>query len=241
MTISSVVALALIAGPRRGPRSGRARPVTPRPTPSSWPPAPASSSSSAPLPRGGSVSSSPAAALAIALDPVLHRARRRRRRHRAVERIASRRRARVVMAVSLGLSFNVLGRAEVGGMLGTVGDRHVRRRGVGLRHRHPPPFDARCAGWRGPGSASSCSSPVLATAGFAYEAVEVAPRPRHRAEHRRAGRRGARGRSVRGRRRLVPRGHRLPRVGQRPTRQAVGAVPPRSCRSPPSTRRPSRT
>ncbi len=111
-----------------------------------------------------------AAAMAIALDPVLIGL--------AVVAIAlalwngSRPTpSRLVMAASLGLSFNVLGRAEVGGMLGTsaivafaaavlVFVTGIRRRSTRVRR----------LAWAGLGIAVVFTG--LATAGFGYEAVK---------------------------------------------------------------------
>ena len=161
-----------------------------------------------------------AAALAIALDPVLIGV--------AVVAIAlalwngSRPEpSRVVMAASLGLAFNVLGRAEVGGMLGTSAIVTVRRGRAGLRHRHRAAID------RGAPIGVGRAGRRRAVRGAGHGGLRLrgrqgAPRPRQRADGGRARRRRPRGRPVRGRRRPVPRSHRLPRSGQRAPRQAVG-------------------
>jgi hypothetical protein len=111
-----------------------------------------------------------AAALAIALDPVLIGV--------AVVAIAlalwngSRPEpSRVVVAASLGLAFNVLGRAEVGGMLGTSAIVTFVAAALvfvtGIRRR---PTRVRRTAWIGLGVVVLFGG--LATAGFAYEAAK---------------------------------------------------------------------
>ena len=103
-----------------------------------------------------------------------------------------------------------------------VGDRHVRRRRARLRHRHPPSLDPRSrTAWIGLGVVVLFGG--LATAGFAYEAVES----RHElasglstAELGVAALEDGRFEDAAG---WFREAHRLPRVGQRPARQAVGA------------------
>ena len=150
-----------------------------------------------------------------------HRPRRRRHRPRALERIAP----DAESPRDGGVARSVVqrprprrGRRDAR----HLGDRRVRRRRAGVRHRHPPSFDPGASA--GVGRARGRRGVHRAGDGrLRLRGGQVAPRPGQRAEHRGARCRGARGRSLRGRRRLVPRGHRVPRVGQRPARQAVGA------------------
>ena len=161
--------------------------------------------------------------MAIALDPLLIGARRRRPRR---SRCGPARRAAPSRVVTGGLARPVLQRPRprrARRAARRVGDRRVRRRRARLRHRHRPPPDASCAAWRGAGRLVVVLFAGLATAGFAYEAVKSRHDLASGLSTAELGVAALEDGRLRRRRRLVPRGDRLPRVGQRPARQAVGA------------------